>query len=276
METGKASFIRKYIFVFFLVLTFLISWIPWFTGNGGVWVFGPSIAGIIITIVLSGKDGIRGLVKNLLRANVGLKWWLLALFVPGLMACAAIAVDLLLGGELPAFTFFKEEWYLAPVFFIMTIIGGPLGEELGWRGFALPYLQEKKSPLFASIIIGIIWGVWHLPQFFTPGTVHNTIAISYIPHFVLGEVALSGFMSWILNSTQCSLLLGGLIFHNADNFWGTVLTTNATMSSVLKGTEAAINMRLWVLSIIIYAVLAAILLCCTRGKLKTPALSLKR
>jgi membrane protease YdiL (CAAX protease family) len=267
METGKASFIRKYIFVFFLVLTFLISWIPWFTGNGGVWVFGPSIAGIITIAVSKGREGLRNLLKSLLRANTGIKWWLLALLVPGGIALMAIAVSFLLGGQPPAFTFFKEEWYFAPVFFIVTIIGGPLGEEIGWRGFALPHLQQRRSAIFASIVIGVIWGVWHLPQFFTPGTVHHTMGISYMPLFVLGEIALSVFMSWIFNNTRCSLLLGGLIFHNADNFWGVVLTTNATMTSSLKGVAASIDMRLWVISIILYALLSVLLVWRTRGKL---------
>jgi membrane protease YdiL (CAAX protease family) len=267
METGKASFIRKYIFVLFLVLTFLISWIPWFTGNGGVWVFGPSLAGIIVIAVSKGKEGLRVLIKSLLRANIGIKWWLLALFVPGAIALIAIAVNFLLSSQLPSFTFFKKEWYLAPVFFIVTIVGGPLGEEIGWRGFALPHLQIKRSPLFASIAVGLIWGIWHLPQFFTPGTVHHTMGISYMPLFVLGEIALSVVMSWIFNHTGRSLLLGGLIFHNADNFWGVVLTTNATMTSSLNGAAVSIDMRLWVLSIIIYAVCAVLLAVFTSGKL---------
>jgi membrane protease YdiL (CAAX protease family) len=168
---------------------------------------------------------------------------------------------------MPKITFFTGAWYTIPLFFLATIAGGPLGEEFGWRGFAQPNLQQKKNALSAALVIGFAWGLWHLPQFFTPGTIHHSMGIVYLPLFVLGELALSVVMAWIFNRTHESLLLAGFLFHNADNFWGVALTTDATAASALAGAEASVNMTLWVISIVIYAVFAVVLIIITKGRL---------
>ncbi len=132
---------------------------------------------------------------------------------------------------------------------------------------AQPHIQYKRSALPAALIIGLTWGVWHLPQFFTEGTLHNAMGLTYFPLFVLGELALSVVMAWIFNNTRESLLLAGFLFHNADNFWGVALTTNATAASALSGENASVNMTLWLISVTLYAVLAAALVVVTKGKL---------
>jgi hypothetical protein len=93
------------------------------------------------------------------------------------------------------------------------------------------------------------------------------MGISYMPLFVAGEILLSIFITWIFNNTKCSLLLGGFLAHNADNFWGTVLLTNATMTSALSGAETSVNTNLYVLSTIMYAFFVVLLIWRTKGKL---------
>jgi uncharacterized protein len=268
-DNALLGIIRRYPFLSFLVFTFLISWIPWFAGQGGVFVYGPSIAGIAVIALLHGKDGIKNVMKKAIRGRVHPVWWVAALLLPCILTLGAICVNSLMGQRIPEFTFLLKEWYLAPVFFISTIIGGPLGEEFGWRGFALPCLQKKSGPLLASVIIGAVWGVWHIPQFFTQGTFHYVIGLSLLPVFVAGEIMLSTIMCWIYNKTKGSLLLGGFLFHNADNFWGVVLMTGVTMSSALSGggSESTLDMRLWTISIIVYAVFAIMLVAATKGRL---------
>lgn len=262
------NLIRKYPLFFFLILTLLISWLPWYTGGYGILVFGPSIAGVITVALVKGKDGLKDLIQRTLKWRVGLKWWLIALFLPALLTLAALGINLLFGASLPPFTFIKTEAYLLPVFFLITIVGGPLGEEFGWRGFALPRLQEKTSPLLSSVLLGLIWGLWHLPQFFNPNAVHYELGLARLPLYVLAEVGLATIMTWVYNKTKGSLLVGGIIYHNADNFWGVVLLTTATFSNALSSNDTSrTDLRLWTISVLVGLVAAVIIAVATRGRL---------
>ena len=266
MGSTLVNFIKKHAFLSFLVLAFLISWAPWIMTGQSMLVFGPTIAGIILIAITRGKEGLRDIVKQILRVQVRLRWWILALLLPCAVAFAAIAVNVLAGNEAPEFEFFGSQWHLILLFFLVTFIGGPLGEEIGWRGFSVPYLQRKTPPLLTALIIGIAWGVWHIPEFFTAGALHHQMGAVYFPLFVLSETALSIIMTWLYNKTNSSLLIAGLLFHNAENFWSVALTTNAT-TDALQGGQISVNMNLWILSVIIYAVFAVVLVLSTKGKL---------
>ena len=85
---------------------------------------------------------------------------------------------------------------------------GPLGEELGWRGFALPRLLEGRNALSAAVVLGIIWGVWHLPAFLIAGTPQSNMSF---PILLIGAVALSVLMTWAFNGTRGSVLVAILI-----------------------------------------------------------------
>lgn len=268
MESSIPALLRRYSLIVFLALTILISWIPWYTGGAGLFVFGPSLAGVIVTAVVYGKEGLRNLWQRALRWRVSIVWWAIALFLPGLLTLVAIGINAFLGGKIPGFTFFRQEWYLAPVFFLITMVGGPLGEEFGWRGFALPKLQDKWGPLLASLIIGTAWGLWHVPQFLLPGSLHAVIGIGLLPAYVVGEIVLSIMMTWIYNKTGGSLLLGGFIFHNADNFWGVTLATEVTMTTAFQGGAAPpFDVLLWQVSVAVGVLAAMILLIATKGRL---------
>ena len=266
MNSRFVDFIKNHAFLVFLVLTIFISWGPWIIWGQRLLVFGPSIAGIIVIAITKGKEGLREVVRQILRVKVRLRWWILALFIPCAVAFVAIAVNALMGNGLPGFEFFTSKWYLILFFFLITIIGGPLGEEFGWRGFSVPYLQKKTTPLVTALIIGVTWGLWHLPEFFSQGALHHQIGASYIPLFVLCEIALSIIMIWLYNKTNYSLLIAGLLFHNAENFWSVTLMTNTTMD-VLQGGQVLVNIKIWVLSIIVYIIFAVVLVLATKGKL---------
>ncbi|NMC13549.1 MAG: CPBP family intramembrane metalloprotease [Chloroflexi bacterium] len=262
------NIIRKHPMLFFILLTFLISWLPWYSGGQGIFVFGPTLAGLLTTVLIAGKEGLQEITLRAIRWRVGWKWWLIALFLPALLTLAAIYINVLLGGSIPSFTFIKQGWYLLPVFFVITLVGGPLGEEFGWRGFALPRLQEKWNPILASVIIGSIWGLWHLPQFFNPSAIHYELGLTYFPLYILAEIGLATLMTWVYNKTKGSLLVGGFIYHNADNFWGTVLLTQATMSTALSGSDPAhVDLRLWIISTLVGFMAALLVAVITKGNL---------
>lgn len=274
MNSQFIVFVRKHAFWLFLILTILISWSPWILSGHRMLVYGPTIAGIIVIAITRGKEGLRDIVRRALRVKVRLRWWFLALFIPCIVALAAIVVNMLMGNGLPGFDFLKGQWHFIPLFFFITIVGGPLGEEIGWRGFGVPYLQRKTNPLLTALIIGVAWGLWHIPEFFSEGAIHYQIGAAYIPLFVLCEIALSVVMAWLYNKTNNSILIAGLLFHNAENFWSVVLTTNATMDTLQSG-QVAVDVRLWVLSIIVYIAFATVLVLATKGRLGYEKLNCK-
>jgi len=268
MKSSLHAFMKHHAFIVFVALTFLISWLPWYVGGTGLLVFGPSLAGVILIATTSVKSGLHDLGKRALRWRVGLLWWAVALFVSGLILLVALGVDRALGGQLPSFAFLRQAWYLAPIFFLLTIVGGPLGEEFGWRGFALPHLQRRWSPVVASIIIGTVWGLWHLPLFFQPGSLHFQLGIQLLPLFVMGEIVLAILITWVYNNTGGSLLVGGIILHNADNFWSTLLLTDVTFATALHGgAPPQIDMSLYRVSLVVGILVALLLTAVTHGNL---------
>jgi len=272
MKTSIPAYLKRHAFLVFVALAVLISWFPWYTQGSGFFVFGASIAGVITIALTGGKEGLRDLTQRALRWRVGILWWLVALFFTGLLVLPAIAVNAALGGGLPSFAFFRQEWQLIPLYFLITLVGGPLGEEFGWRGFALPNLQRRWGPLAASIVIGIVWALWHLPQFFRTDTFHAQMGLSFLPLYVVAEIVLAIIITWVYNKTGGSLLVGGIILHNADNFWGVTLFTNATMTTAFQaGVQPQLDMRLYVISTAISALAAILLALATKGRLGLPA-----
>lgn len=268
MKTPLKTKIQENAFLFFLALTLLISWSPWIFSGSGFLVFGPSIAGVITIALTKGKAGLEDLSKRAFRWKVGWRWWAVALLISGLIGFIAIGINLLLGGAMPSFRFFREEWYLIPVFFLLTIIGGPLGEEFGWRGFALPTLQAKRGALTASLILGTIWALWHFPLFFQEGSIHAQMGLKMLPIYLIGEIALATMMTWVYNKTGGSLLVGGIILHNADNLWATLLYTSETMTSAFSGGEQAqFDPQLYLVSTFVYVAAALAIIFLSKGRL---------
>ena len=251
MKTSIHALIKQHSFLFFILLAVLISWFPWYSTGSGFVVFGPSIAGVITIALTTGKEGMRDLTQRALRWRVGLRWWAAALFASGIILFAAIAINtLLLGGDMPTFAFLRQEWHLIPVVFLMTLLGGPLGEEFGWRGFALPTLQNRWGAAAASIIIGTVWALWHLPLFFQADSIHAQIGLPLLPVYLVGEIVLATIMTWVYNNTGGSVLVGGIILHNADNFWATALLTNDTVATA--GSELSqLNLQLYVVATVV-------------------------
>jgi membrane protease YdiL (CAAX protease family) len=191
-------------------------------------VYAPSISAIVVTGLIDGRAGVTRLLGGFLRWRIGIRWYL-AIFV-GIPMLSAIAM--LLSAALARTPLNVDHWYqlflLGPTgheivnaagvggvwSVIPAILGsfladpGPLGEELGWRGFALPRLLKDRSALSAGVILGIIWGGWHLPAFLIGGTPQNNM---FFPLFMVGAVALSVLMTWAFKGTSGSILVAVLI-----------------------------------------------------------------
>jgi uncharacterized protein len=119
------------------------------------------------------------------------------------------------GRQLAAFSCCGTYWPTDSELFLVFLVGGPLGEELGWRGYALPTMQERMGWRSAGLVLGFIWGVWHLPLFFIAGSSQNNG--SMVVFFVL-IMASSVFYTWLYNRSEGSVL-PALVLHTASNTW---------------------------------------------------------
>lgn len=172
--------------------------------------YAPTAWGIYLTRRYSGKAGVRDLFARLVRMRVPIVWLLAAIFVTPLCTTLSAGLAWLFTSQVPEFS----GQYLTPQFVLwVMVIGGPLNEELGWRGFALPRLLQRRSPLAASVGLGVLWAVWHLPAFFIPGSAQY--GGSFAPYVVL-VVCLAIFMTAAHLGTRGSVLIAVLFHTSAD------------------------------------------------------------
>jgi membrane protease YdiL (CAAX protease family) len=280
------AFVTKHQITIFFVLTFVISRFPWYAGIAPeVMALGPSLAAFIIVIYTGRKRGLIDFLRPFTRWRVSLGLWGIALFGPAVLYLIGLGLYLLLGGQAPPFTMIRYELGLIPLYLIMVVLmplNGPVGEEFGWRGYALPNLQDKYGPLIASLVIGVIWGVWHLPSLFAPlgvlGALASSLGIAnFLIIYVLGTTANSIYMTWLYNKTNASALIAGIVWHASINFWAPVLLSDSSLVAAREGTHLPTIAPTLYLTVLAVQVAGAILLTViTRGKLGQAAVKKDR
>ena len=271
-ESAIRSFLRRRPLVGYFLLTFLISWailIPavyvflqlqvetypwWLLLLGMPGAYGPSIAAVIMAGVLEGKSGVRRLLSKFLIWRVHLTWYLFVFLTPLALLFAAIGLIALQGGGIGQFD--PSNWYLLIVVYILIALPvGPLAEELGWRGYALPRLQAKYSALVSSLILGLIWTSWHIPLFWLPGAAIPSIfevnAWSILLYLgsITGEAIL---LTAVYNNTKGSVLIA-VISHTMFNAAGNIVFSmfpDISFSQHLQIYMANIIL-LWILGIML-------------------------
>jgi membrane protease YdiL (CAAX protease family) len=211
-------------------------------------VMGPMVTGIGFTYLTRDKEGRRDYWKRVISfKRIPARWYLVIfLFVPVLNILAAL-LDVLTGGS-------GATWGEA----ILNVVSNPLSiipsilfaslipfiEELGWRGYVLDRLQEKRSALVSSLILGIVWSLWHLPMFFVQGSYQAGLGVGTLAFwlFIIGVVPLSLPFTWIYNNTGRSTL-AVILFHSMVNFTGELiaLTERADTYSIVLWFVAAIG-----------------------------------
>ena len=186
-----------------------------------VWVFlGPTLAAFIMTGVTEGRAGIRRLLRRYVLWRVGFRWYLVVIIGP---PAIILLVTIVLPGALASFQTLAplNPLLLVVTFPLILIFGGPLFEEGGWRGFALPRLQRLHGPLVGSLILGILWACWHLPLFWitvwgTPPTILNMVL--FVPTVVFMTIV----YTWVFNNTKGSVLIAILLHTSFDVLVGPV------------------------------------------------------
>jgi len=240
MSTSISVPPRPYALPAFFLLSFGIAWIVWLPAAAASWgllplqlppaltglfgAFGPSLAAIILTSAGDGAPGLRQLLGRLLWWRAGIQWYAFVLFFPAAISLATSALYVSFGGSAPDFAdppvlrlyplppelSGVGPWPLLPFVFLQTLLfSSPMGEEIGWRGYALPRLQAGRSALRASLVLGLLWGLWHLPLYLTRG---HPLSEEFFGWYLLGILADAILFTWVYNNTRGSLLLA-LLFH---------------------------------------------------------------
>ena len=227
-----------------------------------------SVAGIIVTAIVDGRDGLKLMAKRLLIWRVGIGYWVFAILLLFPTILLGSLVNPLFGGDAVSFGDVKPTLNIVPMFIVFVIVAG-LGQELGWTGFLLPRLQTRFDALRACVIRAVIGGIWHLPLF-----IYSKLWPSAFPDFpYAGWIAQKGFLvaimaalmfllswsillGWMFNNTRGSLLLvsilhgseiwvaywmlsAGIDSNNLDNYWGygAVMVLIALIIVVTTGSQ---------------------------------------
>lgn len=189
-----------------------------------VGLVGPGAAGIGFVYLVYDEPGRTDFWNRLTQVRrIGIWWFLVVLLLPLVVTAVAAAVDVLLGGPGATWGVGVREFGVNPLAIVPALFFAtlpPILEELGWRGYALDRLQLNWSALSASLILGVVWAVWHLPLFFIHGSFQReAVGFATVGFwlFMIGIVALSVVFTWVYNHTARSIL-GIILLHGWVNF----------------------------------------------------------
>jgi membrane protease YdiL (CAAX protease family) len=225
-----SDFVKRFQLPLFFALCLVIAWAIWipqavtklsapqtpFAGGSplnllAVWA--PALSAILLSRLKDGKAGQQALFQPIRRWRVGIRWYLFILLYPAAAWFLARGFDALLGRAfeltIPILGYFPpEQSYMVAVALIFAV-PNTLGEELGWRGYALPRLQTKSNALMASIVLGVFWAVWHIPMWIANGSMGMDLLRSG-----LTLITYTIIFTWVYNNTGGSVLLAWL-FHTS-------------------------------------------------------------
>ena len=242
-----SSFLKRHSLVIGLILMFLYTWTIDLS-NAGVLPFkvpfpiyitlgwGFIFASLLMTWLTLGKDEMVKLFKRFFIWRVGWKWFLAAVLLEPVFIIAGVYLNAVFTQVSPdfsvvmAYKIFGESANL-PLFFLPFFLVEIItnGEEMGWRGYVLPRLQAKYSALTSTLILGVIWGLWHLPKFIAH---FDAVAFAW---FMLHIMAFSVILTWLYNNTNGSLLIVA-VCHAVSNTTGVFMPMASTVSSENMGS----------------------------------------
>jgi len=213
IPVDREALTRRYPVVAYFALTFLISWtgalvvaaphlirdeaLPKMTGilMFPVMLLGPSLAGIVLTRIVNGKSGLRVLFSQMCRVRVPLGWYTALLLPPVLILTVLLFLQR-----------FVSPVYAPNRFFVGILFGIPAGflEEIGWMGYAFPKMRSQSNGLVPSIILGLLWALWHLPviNYLGTATPHGVYWLPFFLAFSFAMTAMRVLIAWIYTNTK--------------------------------------------------------------------------
>jgi membrane protease YdiL (CAAX protease family) len=189
-------------------------------------VLGPTLAAFIMTAATQGRKGVIHFLGRYVQWRVGFIWYVVVLVgVPAFQVLGAVALPgalqaIQVSSLLPILLHYAVRYVPSGI-----VINGALAEEPGWRGFALPRLQQRYGPFWGTLLLGILWGCWHTPLFlFVPEWTSQYGASNHLlllALFIVITISITYCMAWIYNNTKGSLLLM-ILFHASLTFQGVI------------------------------------------------------
>jgi len=262
------SLFRRYTLFIYVFVTYLFSWaflypcyrillnapegtFPWLALIGLPGAYGPSLVALFMTGVMEGKAGVKGLLRKLLIWRVGWIWYALVILLPVGVESVAVLLSQVTHGKVAPLDPSQAVLLLFP-YILVALPFGPLGEELGWRGFMLPRLLDKHRPWASGLILGFIWSFWHLASFSYSGAaipsefpVTSTTILLYIGTLTGGSLVFTYFYLKTRGSVLIAVLLHGVFNASSSVIW--VLFPGIDRTSPQRMTIYVITMVLLLL-----------------------------
>ena len=279
-ERGFSAFVRNHPLVSYFFLAYAGMWIVisplvmdsfgWIELSDGLSlllfvlssVSGPALAAFWVTGILEGRAGMARLLRRTFQVRAGLQWYAIALFI--FLAIWLTAYSFLYNGA-PFWNLMANPSLLLSAFLpsvIMGLIIPSIGEEPGWRGFALPRLQAAYGPILGTLILGTLHGVWHLPALFTP--LLGPFTVEGFITFVLTAAAGTFIYTWLFNNTRGSVWMA-MVLHASSNAASQLVSSLIPKDMPLTGWMKALESG-WI-NVIVFTVVAILLVLLTRGTL---------
>jgi membrane protease YdiL (CAAX protease family) len=279
-QKGISAFIKSHPLISYFFLAYAGMWIVisplvmdsfgWLELSDGLSLLlfvlsslsGPTVAAYWVTGVLEGKAGMARLLRRTFQVRAGLQWYAVALFV--FLAIWLVAYSFLYAGA-PIRSLIANPSLLLSAFLpslIMGLIIPSIGEEPGWRGFALPRLQATYGPIVGTMILGTLHGIWHLPALFTP--LLGPFTVEGFIVFVLTAAAGTFIYTWVFNNTRGSVWMA-MVLHASSNAASQLVSSLIPEDVALTGWMKVLESG-WV-NVIVFAAVAVLLISLTRGTL---------
>jgi uncharacterized protein len=281
--------IRAHPLIAYFALAFACMWIPvlplTFSRNAGIGLLpydlpdllmyvllalttfsGPTLAAMIVIGVTEGRQSVKQFLRRFIQWRVGLAWYLVALFI--MLLIWLLAYTAVVG--LPLLSAAVSHWSLLLTAFLpfvgFSILIPGIDEEPGWRGFALPRLQQRYGPFWASVILGTLHGIWHIPAVFT--VLFGPLPFADLLPFILVTMLATFLYTWVYNHARGSILIA-VLMHAASNAvgpWLTTLLKDTHLSPPETGWVGYIVAHQW-LNVIAFGLAALAVIVTTRGRL---------
>jgi CAAX protease family protein len=207
--SSTVPWVRQHRMLAFFTLAYAVAWAPWPLAAAGILPFpffpgGPLVAALVVIGLTDGRRGYRQLLSRLVRWRVGWVWYVVAVGLPVVLVLVTGLVTTWFGAPAPDLT--AVAWADVALLFawrLVDVTDGAAGEEPGWRGYALPHLQNRLSPLAAAGVLGVLVAGWHVPL-----VVLGSLGWIGLP----STVAITFLYVWLFNRTGGSLLMA-MLFH---------------------------------------------------------------
>jgi membrane protease YdiL (CAAX protease family) len=254
----------------FVLVAFAFTWFFWllaiFEARGlisslpvpalFVGAFGPMVASVAITAQEGGRAGLRLLLSRVTRWRVAPVWYAVAILGPIALTLATMVLNVVFGGRPPELSAIVGTLPTVVVLSLYMLVQVGIGEEVGWRGYALPKLQSGYSALVSSVILGVLWALWHLPVFFNPDTSYGNTPFWA---FLIFLIPFAILYTWVLNGTGGSVLMVMVLHAVTNASVGTLLSTIPEAAIAFSNTDVYLVQAalLWVAAIAVVLVYGA-------------------